>query len=249
MRKHLFTAAAVAALSPLAAQAQQSQDSTWFDTGELHGTIGVRLMDMAWTSWFTSATTPVFVEYREANKETTVTPVASVRYKNFFLSGSYMLNKDFDFPLPNYPRTERKEYDINLGYFIVPGLAASVGYKNVKYDTSDGGYRWEAKGPTLGLSGSAPVSPYASLYGNFAYGWPKLHDDFAFNDKNGKYLLSELGLAFPLGALTPSMNGFVATVGYRYQRIGAVANGDPSVAGRELFEYSQGAVIGFSYSM
>lgn len=249
MRKNLFIAAAIAALSPLASHAQQSQETNWLDMGEVHGTVGLRLMGMDWTSWFTTNGTPVAVEYLKADKEVTVTPVVSLRYQNFLVSASYMLNHDFNYPIPNYPQTERKEYDINLGYFILPGLAASVGYKNIKYDTSDGQYRWEAKGPTLGLSGSAPLAAYTSLYGNFAYGWPKLNDNFAFNDKKGKYLLSEVGLAFPLGALTPSMNGFVATLGYRYQRVGAVANGNASVAGRELYETSQGAVLGFSYSM
>jgi len=239
MKKHL-AAATIAALSPLAAAAQ---DFNWSD---MHATVGARLWRVEWTSWFGAVGSPPI--YLTADLETAVIPVASIRWKDFLLSGSYMLAKDFQFPISNYPLTERKEYDVNLGYFVLPGLALSLGYKNVKYDTNDGTYRWDMKGATVGASGSAPMSPFLSLYGTFAYGRPKLKDNAVFNDVRAKYLLTELGLAWPLGHWSPSMNGMVITTGYRYQRIGAHSN-VTGITGTELNETAQGYLLGFSYSM
>jgi hypothetical protein len=234
----------MAASVPALAQANPS-DSSSFDMSEIHGTIGVRMWRVDWQSWFF----PANPTYHNADLETAVIPVGSLRYKDFLVSGSYLLSKDFQFnPAPDYPTTERREYDVNLGYFVVPGLAVSLGWKDVKYDTSDGGYTWHLKGPTLGLSGSAPLAPWSSLYGSLAYGRPKLKDNAVFNDVRANYLLTELGLAFPLGHFSDSLHGFVVTAGYRYQRIGAKSN----VAGAtsdELFENTQGAVLGISYSM
>ena len=243
MRKHLAVAATLAILSPVANAQSPDSGSGMFDFKDLHGTVGVRFWRTDWSTWF-GVTRP---QYVNADLETTVTPVASVRYKDFLVSGSYLLRKDFKFPFPNYPPTERREYDLNVGYFLLPGLAASIGYKNVKYDTVDSSYIWNAKGVTVGLSGSAPLGPWTSLYGNLAYGRPKLQDNAIFNSVRAKYLLTELGLAFPLGQLSESMSGVVVTTGYRYQRIGAVPN-VAGVFGGELFEYTQGAVIGITYS-
>jgi hypothetical protein len=61
-----------------------------------------------------------------------------------------MLSRDFQFlavpHLPGLPSA--REYDVNFGFtFILPGLAAaSIGYKNVKYDTADASYKRNAKG-------------------------------------------------------------------------------------------------------
>ena len=238
MKKYLAVAATFAIFSPLANA--QASDSGWSD---VHGTIGVRAWRVDWTSWFGQDI------YKHADLETTITPVASVRYKDFLVSGSYMLGRDFQFPFAGYPQTERKEYDVNLGYFLLPGLAATIGYKYVKYDVADNVYHWNAKGLTAGLSGSAPLAPWVSLYGNAAYGKPKVTGVRDFNDARGKYLLTELGVAFPLRSVNESMTGFVVTAGYRYQRIGAVRNTGPVSPTGEMFEYAQGPVIGISFSL
>lgn len=248
MKVHLAAAAAtLAILSAPVATAQSSPDSMF---NELHGTIGVRFWRVDWSTWFQTAvpnTNVRLAEYRNGDFETTITPVASLRYRDFLLSGSAMASRDFSFPNVSY-QFDRREYDVNLGYFLAPGLIASLGYKNVKYETSDGEYTWNLKGVTVGMSGSAPLAPWASLYGNVAYGRPKLKDNAVFNDVRAKYLLTEVGLAFPLAHMNDSMRGFVVTAGYRYQRIGATPNVNPS-PGHELFEYTQGPVVGLSFSM
>lgn len=238
MKKQFLVAAALTALFPLAGNAQQS--GSW-DMGDVHGTIGLRLWSTEWTSWF-----PV-EKYVKAGTEVAFIPVVSARYKEFLVSGSYMTKTDFEFD-PTY-KPERKEYDVNFGYFILPGLAATVGYKHMHYDSPDG-YDWTSKGWTVGLSGSAPLAPYTSLYGSLAYGRPKINDNsLAFTGQRAKYLLTEFGFAFPLGHWSPSMSGFLVTAGYRYQRVGADPNAAANVGTRELFEYTQGPVLGISYSM
>jgi hypothetical protein len=244
MRKQILVVALAAALSPLATHAQaQSSDSTWMpDMSEVHGTIGLRLWRTDWSTWYD------VYEYHHADQLTAVIPVASLRYKNFLVSGSYMIRKEFEFPsttegAPPIP-VKRNEYDVNVGYFIYPGLAATVGWKNIDYDNR--GYHWRAKGLTVGLSGSAPLAPVVSLYGSAAYGWPKIDDGQTFfNDTRAKYLLTEVGLAFPLGQLNDALGRVVVTAGYRYQRVGAV----PNFSGVEVFEYAQGPVLAITIGL
>jgi hypothetical protein len=240
--------AAAATLAILSSPAMAQADNFW---SEIHGTVGARLWNVDWSSWFQSSvpgSSTTIAQYRNADKETTFIPLVSLRYKEFLVSGSYMLPKDFQFPIAGYPATERREYDVNFGYFLAPGLVVSLGYKNVKYESSDGEYTWNLKGPTLGMSGSAPLAQWASLYGNLAFGRPKLKDNAVFNDVRANYVLTEVGLAFPLTQMSDSLRGLVLTAGYRYQRIGAKPNVAPS-PGHELFEHTQGPVLGLSFSM
>jgi len=237
-KKQILVAAAFTVLCPLAGNVQAQQADSFM--GDVHGTIGLRLWRTEWTSWFGAN------QYITSDTETAVIPVASLRYKDFLVSGSYLVETDFNFPGEDY-HPKRKEYDVNFGYFLLPSLAATVGYKHMQYADV---YEWRTKGWTVGLSGSAPLAPYVSLYGNLAYGRPKINDNAGvFTGQRAKYLLTEFGLAFPLGQMSPSMNGFLLTAGYRYQRVGANPNLNAGAGDKELFEYTQGAVICFSYSM
>ena len=246
MKRHHFVIAVAAALFPLATPAQTSDSSGWMpDMADVRGTIGVRFWRTDWSTWYTVY--PLEVSYAHAQLETTVTPVASIRYKDFLVSGSYLLEHGFRFP-GNTTEAKRKEYDVNLGYFVFPGMAVTLGWKNLTY-TNEGlnHYKWVTKGLTAGVSGSAPIAPMVSLYGNVAYGRPKINDRDRYfaGDTRGKYLLTELGLAFPLGQMNSALGGLVVTTGYRYQRVGGMAKGSPY----EVFEYTQGPVLGITYSM
>ena len=236
-------AAVVAALFPISAAAQGAPASSGFLPDDVNVTVGARVWHTRWTTWLTPA---AVVSYFPARIEPTITPVVSVRYRQFFVSGSYMVDKTFDF-LDDSVSFKRGEYDINFGYFLLPGLAVTLGWKNVNYEGDPGVYRFVAKGPTIGLAGNAAISPAVSLYGNLAYGRPKLHDyGGAYEKEKGKYLLTEFGLAFPLGQMHSSMNRFVATAGYRYQRVSGYPNATTSQT--QLFEYAQGPVVGLSYT-
>jgi hypothetical protein len=236
-------ACVVAALSTTSALAQVSSDSMLPDMKDIHGTVGVRAWRVDWATWFD------YYDYRNGSLANAVIPVASLRYKNFLVSGSYMARKEIEFPYPyingNY-RFGRSEYDVNAGYMIVPGLVVTAGYKNINYNGSD--LDWEAKGPTIGVAGSAPLSSWVSVYGNAAYGRLKLTDSgHTFTKARGKYLLTEVGLAFPLGNFSSTLSSVVATFGYRYQRLGTYPNAPTSLP-IELFEYTQGPVAGLSLS-
>jgi hypothetical protein len=232
MKMPALILAAIAAFVPLASDAQER-----FLPDDIRATLGVRMWRTDWSTWYDE------YEYRHAKDESPVVVVGSVRWKDFLVSGSYMVRQEFEFPLTTVP-VKRNEYDVNLGYFIYPGLVATVGYKNIKYENA--AYNWETKGFTVGLSANAPIAPMVSIYGNIAYGRPKIYDrNTFFNDTRSKYLLTEVGLAFPLGQLDNSLSSFVVTAGYRYQRVGAV----PNFTSTEVFEYAQGPVIGISMSL
>jgi hypothetical protein len=185
-------------------------------------TLGVKVWQTDWSTWFfqdiSDATfrTQSSVYNRNAELKQTVLPSVTVRYKNFFISGSQLIKKSFTFP--GCCGFDRKENDINIGYSILPGLAVSFGWKQLHYE--GGGYWYDAKGNTVGLSASAPIAPVVSIYGNLGYGRPAVNDSAgAFNGVRGKYLLTEGGLAFPLAEMSPALKGVVATAGYRYQRL------------------------------
>jgi len=80
-------------------------------------------------------------------------PIVSLRYKNFFVSGSYFTKTDYDFDkmydeqgyyssdLDSYGNVmfieenisaERSEWDITTGYYVNPNLAITFGYKNIE---------------------------------------------------------------------------------------------------------------------
>lgn len=81
----------------------------------------------------TSGVAPVSDELR-TGAETSIIPIVSARYRDFFASASYLGKTDYSAtqPATGLPYNfEREEYDLNFGYYILPGLAVTVGYKNV----------------------------------------------------------------------------------------------------------------------
>ncbi len=266
--KHGIGALLVAGLLPLTSPAQmpdlRDMAPDWKD---VHATVGLRLWQTEWTTWANSSEPNAYVT---GGLKRTVIPLVSVRYRNFFVSGSTVLKATFDFPPVttfnvDFPRQtnvidpfsfSRKEYDVNLGYFIVPDrLAVSVGWKNIKF--SNARYAKEVKGPTVGLSATAPIAAYLSVYGNLAYGIPKVKDTdpqtgqsgLLFRDARGRYLLTEFGVAVPLGHFADALTGATLTAGYRYQRVSVYPNGDPTAivfANVSTYDLTQGPVIGVS---
>jgi opacity protein-like surface antigen len=246
MRIRSVIAATILGFAPIAGMA----DDFMPDMKDVHFTAGVRVWRTDWSTWGNLTTN----DYQHAELRYSVIPVVSVSYRNLFVSGSYQAPGTFKFK-PNTTLSgtspfsgfefRRREYDLNFGYFIVPGLAVTAGWKNVRYEEPGSTYRWTAKGPTIGASGNAPVADWVSLYGNIGYGRPKVDDLTHFHSQRGKYLLTEFGFAFPLGPHANALTGAVLTAGYRYQRIGAY----PSTAlfsSVEVFETAQGPVAGFA---
>jgi hypothetical protein len=221
--------AAAAAFGVLAVAAGASGKARAADLADVQVALGVKIWFNEWTSWDPVSTgndTIQVIQSVAANTHVSAIPQASVRYGNWFASGSYFVDTDYTLGGRIDPAVgtlgalaaERKEFDGNLGYFILPGLSATLGYKQIDQDFSTGLYKWT--GPTVGLAASAPLSGWLAFYGTFAYG--RLNLDASTPDAaqrrtfSADYELGELGLSYGLGTPLPHLS-FSFTAGYRIQ--------------------------------
>ena len=244
-------------------------------------TIGLKTWVTSWNTWFLQQSTNGIpgqaapsliigndVFNRKAESEVTIIPQLTVRNGPWLVSGSALAKKDFTFFLSNRGSNslelneasfERKEYDVNFGYSLAPGATVTLGWKDLRY--KGGGYNYNAKGPTIGFSGSAPLAAGLSMYGNLAYGRPKINEAAGTEKKRGNYLLTEIGLAYPLAQMNEGLKTAVVTAGYRYQRLSsgtitstsyAVVNGQVGqVLGEravELVDITEGVTLGVSFT-
>jgi hypothetical protein len=191
--------------------------------------LGAKLWPNEWTSWdpvSTGHNTIRVVESIASNTHLAVIPQASVRYGNWLAAASYFANTDYSLGGRVDPATgtlsaltaARKEIDGNVGYYVLPGMALTLGYKQIEQNFGSNRYKWT--GPTAGVAASAPLQGRLALYGTFAYGRLKLNastPDDAGNDRfNADYLLGELGLSYNVS--TPLQHlAFSLTAGYRAQ--------------------------------
>src|SRR6266540_5981809 len=150
-------------------------------------------------------------------------PNLTVRYKDFFVAGGYFTKTSYTFPQIRFAgslidtKADRTETDFNLGYFIVPQVALTVGYKTVKqeYTLSTPGFPVDRSttkygGVTAGILGSAPIGGGFALYGNGSGGPSKAKYSGGGSD-NAWYISSELGLAYAVA------RGATLSLGYKYQ--------------------------------
>jgi hypothetical protein len=147
-----------------------------------------------------------------------------MRYGNFIGSLSTALKSTHEFRDPGSSSSfDRKEIDGNLGYYVTPGLAATLGYKKFSQSsTRTGAVIYEVGGPTFGLSGSASLSGGFSMYGALGLGALKLKNLSGGTNsrQTADYSLSEVGLVYsmPMGRFLKSLS---ITGGYRTQVIAA----------------------------
>ncbi len=203
-------------------------------------TLGAKVWDTQWTSWDTVPSRSVVtnggpvtvVEPVSTNNHFAVIPQASVRYGNFLGSVSYFANTTYNLtgavdpesgaPLP--VSALRRELDGNFGYYVLPSVAVTVGYKQIEQtfgpsSTAPQLFKWT--GPTIGLSGSAPLRAHFGLYGAVGVGFLKLKVDEQLHDAAGNtsfnalYTLGELGVSYSVP--TPTKFSFTVTLGYRAQ--------------------------------
>lgn len=159
-----------------------------------------------------------------ANSELALIPMLSARYGNFMASVSGITSTDFTFS--NTIEGVREEFDINVGYFVMPTVAVTAGYKKMQQSAGGGVYRPD--GPTIGINASAPLHGPWSLYGNLSLG--KLEtpssDPISFE---ADYRLTEVGIAYTMeGKSRPSH--WTLTAGYRMQ----VMNSKEALANAEV---------------
>jgi len=147
-------------------------------------------------------------------------------YGNFIASANYFPSTTYDTKGALNGNVSRSEYDITVGYKLLPGLAASIAYKEAKQSKIADlpvSNAQKVRAGLLGLSGSAPIGEGLSIYGNFAYGLGKQDSD-TVNPLGEKsydvaYRIGEFGLSYLVheGGPRSPLKTAAISVGYRAQ--------------------------------
>lgn len=243
-----------------------------FAADDLTMTVGLKAWGNKWTSWdyyppmalSNTVSLPGAAENFSSGNQGVFIPSLTVRYKDFLFTGSKFLTKEYGFTGSSGASfvANRDETDIHAGYYVLPTLAVTLGYKDVRQDFT-GGKVFKYSGPIIGLVGSAPLTQGFSLYGNFGYGAMNAEFPAGFTDNSGRgkmnadYLLSEVGIAysFDVRSAWPSAKAMTATLGYRSQTlatqgfaVGIDANKASQSRSTELRDNTEGLALGVSIS-
>ena len=187
-------------------------------TSDLTLTVGLKAWHVEWSSFgyaIDSGSNTILVQ-AAARDKTLFLPVASVRYRNLIASVSGYRGTEMEFL--NGERAKRHELDANVGYLVLPGVAATVGYKRFEL-AGAAGNKSAVRGPVFGLSMTAPVGYDVSVYASFGHSRMRPSDDSIIRFKT-RYSLTDLGLAYTLPA-AGFARAFTLTLGYRSQSIKA----------------------------
>jgi hypothetical protein len=199
----------------VAASTAQAQES------DFTMTFGTKVWVAEWSTWFLDENTnnDQVINQKSAKAKAIVIPQLGFRYKDFVGSVSGSIASKHEFTQPGVTAEfKRRELDVNFGYYITPGLAASLGYKKFDQIDAAGNKVYQVSGPTIGVSAASPLSGGFSVYG--ALGLGALRIKSAPANVSADYSLSEVGLGYtvPLGRFVKSMN---LSAGYRTQVIKA----------------------------
>jgi hypothetical protein len=205
-----------------------------------------------------------------SGQEWSTIPSLTLKYKDWFISGSQFMKTSYNFPAqtslgfapaaavatPNTQtlRADRKETDVNLGWYFVPQVAVTIGWKEIKqtytstftpaafapFNTS--AQTTTNEGITVGIQGSARIGNSGFfMYGN---GASSLGNNFKakFGGGNpnwdGWFASSELGFGYAFGG------GVTATLGYKYQVLDFAAT-NTNQRGRDI---TTGFIGGVAYT-
>ncbi|MBL8340599.1 MAG: hypothetical protein JNL30_03950 [Rubrivivax sp.] len=199
-------------VTALAASLAQAQD------GGLSLSVGARAWYTEWTTfgYYPGADPNLALTQTSGPSKWVTLPTVSLRFGNFFGSLSAFPSTGFEFT--DGSASKRSESDLNVGYAVLPGLSVTLGYKRIAQRGEV--FRYEPKGPVLGVSGNAALSGPVSLYGALGVGRLKTPGDprpevVKFD---ATYRLTEVGVAYAL----PSADGALVrrwtfTAGHRIQ--------------------------------
>lgn len=189
-------------------------------------------------------------------------PNLSFKYKQLLLAGSFMATSDYKFPQESFynaagtlytlnVKGTRQEADFNLGFYVHPSVALTMGYKGIteKFTVvnSISGTSTNSvylNGVTFGIAGSAPIGSGWSVYGSGA-GGPMFvtYTPASTYTDSAIYEASELGLAYrPIPNLS-------LTGGYKFQLIQTKINSLNSTAYSALprNEVTRGFMLGANF--
>lgn len=172
-----------------------------------------------------------------------VIPSISLKIKDFFISTSYLGAPEYTFPeysdtliLTSGPTTtaytlnhkttaKRTESDANIGWYVTPNLALTLGYKVVTLEITDkrSGTGLLSRtvidkptyaGPIIGFIGSVPLGEGLGLFGSLALGKMDMKYEGGTTTYDADYVATELGIGYREKSLPLSYS-----VGYRFQSI------------------------------
>jgi len=230
------------------------------DTGEgFSVTVGTKVWVNEWSSWSTptiggqAAVVPI-----DSSTKVSLIPVVSLRFRDFYASFSTLLNTSYTLSgqAQNSIDASRKEFDANLGYYVLPGLGVSLGYKSLSQVFGGASYRWT--GPTVGATLTAPIQGGFAGYGALGVGFFKMSlpaadlNSSVNGDLNANYAIGEIGLAYgAAGIATIAVTSTAFTLGYRFQAVRTkdykvrAATGTSVNGSTDLSDVTQGPALGF----
>ena len=232
-------------------------------------TLGYKTWFNTWQTPFNTYPPEGGANIMSLTSETVAAPIfsASLKFGDFLIAGSFMTTPDYKFPdnedvlvtgptPTSFPSTtgvfypfktsaSRKESDINLGYYVAPAMAITIGMKNVKQTyndlNADGSIfstSWtKYSGPIVGITGGGALGAGFAFYGNLSYGI--LKGEFEGDPKkfDATYSSTELGIAYrPISFLS-------FLVGYKYQTIDTKIT-DPAFNGQVALDVTKGFILG-----
>lgn len=227
------------------------------DNSELTATVGAKFWENTWESWivvptaFNLASRQV-VDTVNSSSALAVIPQVSLRYGSWLGSVSaltptnYTQTASYGTPLA----ASRYEVDGNFGYYVLPGLALTAGYKQLEQKFG-GTFKW--RGPTLSTSGTARLGSGFSLYGTVSVGYLKVHLPFADGagdtSRHAIYELGEAGLVYSFGDLARFLPFLNLTLGYRAQTLTTRGYGllddnkPPIISHQDVHDTTQGPTV------
>ena len=213
----------------------------------------------------------------EADAQTDVLPALSLSHGSFFASASHgRFTGDFNVltsPLITptgqtliTSRTDhfkRRESDLTLGYRVTPEVGIVVGYKDATEtrDTTLGVapqrrpvLTTKVKGLLVGAVGNVAVHDKLRLYVQAGYGPARFRLRFAdpalgTSRDNGRYLIGELGLSYPVLGNVMGLEGATATIGYRTQTVKTESDSGTLQTTRDLRDVRDGIVLSLNLTL
>lgn len=212
----------------------QSTEKSFQISDDLSLSVGYRLWVADWQTWTfcIDGVCGATSDLRPASL-----PSAALKYKDFFVSVGFLFAPKFSFDA-GFDAT-RWESDVNLGYYLLPGLAVVIGYKGVHQNFE--GAKFNFNGPIGGLVANAPLGSGFSLYANGGGGYLWLRSP-CDSCKYGIYGNVDAGLAYKIPNWPLSF-----TAGYRFQYVGT--HFKSSVSTQTGNDFTKGAILGISWTL
>lgn len=213
----------------------------------------------------------------EAEAQTDVLPLLALRHGKFFASASYgRFSTDFNVltsPLivpggqtlitSRTDHFKRRESDLNLGYSVTPEVGVVLGYKDATEtrETTIGGapqrtplLTSKVKGVLVGAVGNFAVYDRLRFYVQAGYGPARFELRFAdpalgTTKANGRYLIGELGLSYPVFSTMMGLGGATAAIGYRTQTVKTNSKAGVFQEERNLRDVRDGLVVSLNLSL